>query len=69
MSISGIARPWKALSSLVASQNGYILADGHVPPKCVRRVEFSAVSRSGKRVWKSHKARRALPPDESWVEE
>eukprot|EP00969_Alexandrium_andersonii_P101312 4469559-Alexandrium_andersonii.AAC.1 len=49
------------------AQNGYILADGHVPPKCARRVEFSAVSRSSRRAWKSHRAWRAPPPDEWWV--
>eukprot|EP00969_Alexandrium_andersonii_P161737 7148594-Alexandrium_andersonii.AAC.1 len=36
-------------ATFVATQNGYILADGHAPPRCIRRAEFSAVSRSGKR--------------------
>eukprot|EP00969_Alexandrium_andersonii_P172552 7627842-Alexandrium_andersonii.AAC.1 len=54
-------------AEFVATQTGYILADGHVPPKCVWRVEFSAVSRSGRRAWKSHKAWQAPPPDDWWV--
>eukprot|EP00969_Alexandrium_andersonii_P094588 4178927-Alexandrium_andersonii.AAC.1 len=32
-------------AEFVATQNGYILAEGHVPAKRVRRVEFSAVSK------------------------
>eukprot|EP00969_Alexandrium_andersonii_P127250 5624488-Alexandrium_andersonii.AAC.1 len=46
----------------VATQNGYILADGHVLPCCIRRVEFLSVSRSGKRVWRDRDSWPAPPP-------
>eukprot|EP00969_Alexandrium_andersonii_P253373 11198530-Alexandrium_andersonii.AAC.1 len=53
-------------AEFVATQNGYILANGHVPAQCVRRVEFSSTPKSGKRAWKRHKCWAPPPPDDDW---
>ena len=45
----------------VATQNGYILAEGRIPARCVRRVETCSVSQTGRRVWQQHRGLKQQP--------
>eukprot|EP00969_Alexandrium_andersonii_P048150 2113156-Alexandrium_andersonii.AAC.1 len=56
-------------ADFVATQNGYILAEGRIPAMCVRRVETCSVTQTGRRTWQQH--RGWSPPDINveWVEE